>query len=287
MNPANPAWPGQPPNPALPGQPPNPAWPGQSPNPVWPGQSPNPAWPGQPPNPVWPGQPPNPALPGQSPNPAWPGQSPNPVWPGQPNPAWPSPPTNPAWPGQSPNLAWPGQPNQPAPPTWPGQPGQPGAPGWPGPVPQTGPYGVPEPPKPLTVPFEMTLANGVYNKLLITINGEVKPNAELITIDIKKDNDIALHINPRFNDYGKQIIVRNSLIGNRWGPEERECPSFPFIPGKPFELKILCLDSAFKVAVNKSHLLEYKHRILELNKIKTLRIYNDLTLKSVDVETLP
>ncbi|XP_051501956.1 galectin-3b [Myxocyprinus asiaticus] len=226
--------------------------------------------------PVWPGQPANPTWPGQPANPTWPGQPANPTWPGQP--------ANPTWPGQPANPAWPGQPPQP---TWPGQPGQPTAPGWPGPAPQTGPYGAPEQaPKPLTVPFDLPLHSGVYNKMLITINGEVKPNAKLITLNLNKGKDIALHLNPRFSENGKQVIVRNSLIGNQWGREERETPSFPFVAGKPFELKILCTNTEFKVAVNKSHLLEFKHRIRELDQIKGLSIYNDVTLKSVNVETL-
>ncbi|KAA0710895.1 Galectin-related protein [Triplophysa tibetana] len=224
----------------------------------------------------------------QAGGPIWPGQPANPTWPGQPaNPTWPGQPANPTWPGQPANTTWPGQPNQPAQPTWPGQPGQPGAPGWPGPVPQTGPYGVPEQPlKPLTVPFDMSLTNGAYNKMLLTINGEVKPNAKQFTINLYRGKDIALHLNARFNEEGRKVIVRNSMIANQWGQEERQCPSFPFVEGKPFELKILCTDTEFKVAVNKSHLLEFKHRVRDLNQIKSVAIYNDVTLKSVNVETV-
>ncbi|KAL1257561.1 hypothetical protein QQF64_010805, partial [Cirrhinus molitorella] len=98
------------------------------------------------------------------------------------------------------------------------------------------------------------------------------------TVNLTRGNDIAFHLNPRFNEDGRQVIVRNSMIGNQWGREEREHSSFPFVPGKPFELKILCTDTEFKVAVNKSHLLEYKHRIRELNQIKGVTIYNDVTL---------
>ncbi|XDV42866.1 hypothetical protein PO909_011455 [Leuciscus waleckii] len=245
----------------------------------------NPVWPGQPANPTWPGQPANPALPGQPANPGWPGQPANPGWPGQPaNPGWPGQPANPLWPGQPANPAWPGQPNQP---TWPGQPGQPTAPGWPGPAPQTGPYGAPNQiPIALTVPFDLPLQSGAFNKMLITINGEVKPNAKNFTINFNRGNDVAFHLNPRFNESGKQVIVRNSMIGNQWGKEERQLPSFPFAPGKPFEMKILCTDTEFKVAVNKSHLLEFKHRVRELNQIRGLSIFNDVTLSSVNVETL-
>ncbi|XP_050988488.1 galectin-3b [Labeo rohita] len=219
-------------------------------------------------------------------------QAGGPVWPGQPatcptqpaNPTWPGQPANPTWPGQPNQPVWPGQPYQPA---WPGQPQQPTAPGWPGPAPQTGPYGAPDQaPRPLTVPFDLPLQSGAYNKMVITIVGEVKPNAKHFTVNLNRGNDIAFHLNPRFNEGGKQAIVRNSMIGNKWGGEERELSSFPFVLGKPFELKILCTDTEYKVAVNKSHLLEYKHRIRELNQIRGLSVYNDVILNSVNVETL-
>uniref|UniRef100_A0A9J8B1U1 Galectin n=1 Tax=Cyprinus carpio carpio TaxID=630221 RepID=A0A9J8B1U1_CYPCA len=215
-------------------------------------------------------------------------QAGGPVWPGQPaNPTWPGQPANPTWPGQPANPTWPGQPNQPAWPGQPGQPGQPTAPGWPGPAPPTGPYGAPgQAPRALTVPFDLPLQSGIYNKMLITIVGEVKPNAKHFTVNLNRGNDIAFHLNPRFNEDGRQVIVRNSLIGNQWGKEERELPFFPFVQGKPFELKILCTDTEFKVAANKSHLLEFKHRIRDLNQIRALSIFSDVTLSSVNVETL-
>ncbi len=53
-----------------------------------------------------------------------------------------------------------------------------------------------------------------------------------------RGNDIAFHLNPRFNEGGRQVIVRNSMIRNQWGKEERELPSFPFVPGKPFEVSM-------------------------------------------------
>ncbi|KAG7466493.1 hypothetical protein MATL_G00165340 [Megalops atlanticus] len=140
---------------------------------------------------------------------------------------------------------------------------------------------------PLTVPYDLKLPRGVYNKMLITINGEIKPNGKKFTVNLTRGNDIALHFNPRFDDCGKKTIVRNSLVRGKWGKEERELSNFPFVQGKSFELKILCTDDEFKVAVNKSHLLAFKHRVTELNMITDLGIYDDITLSSVAVETLP
>lgn len=50
-------------------------------------------------------------------------------------------------------------------------------------------------------------------------------------------NDLAFHFNPRFNESGKKVIVRNSRINNKWGKEERDLGHFPFTQGQPFEVK--------------------------------------------------
>ncbi|XP_047466151.1 galectin-3b [Mugil cephalus] len=252
-------------------------------------------------NPTWPGQP--------SSNPTWPGGQPssNPTWPGgQPssNPTWPGgqPSSNPTWPGGQPSGGvWPG--GNPSQPTWPSQPSGPG--GWPSPSPGPGPGpgGWPSPspgpgpgPGPaiptapqqsLVVPYKQDLPNGVFDKLLITIVGTIKPNADKITVDLSTSSDLAFHFNPRFNESGRKVIVRNSCIGKKWGKEERDLSNFPFVQGQPFELKLLCTNTEFKVAVNNSHLLEYKHRITNLQSIQRLNIYYDLTLSKVHVETLP
>uniref|UniRef100_A0A3Q2CJJ3 Galectin n=1 Tax=Cyprinodon variegatus TaxID=28743 RepID=A0A3Q2CJJ3_CYPVA len=208
-------------------------------------------------------------------NPAWPGQpAPNPTWPGgQPasNPAWPGgqPASNPAWPGGQPasNPAWPG--GQPASnPTWPGGPSG-GNSMWP------------------VVPYDELLPHGVYDKLLITITGTVKPNADKFTVNLSTPKDVAFHFNPRFNDYGQKVLVRNTCVNNIWGKEEREVQKFPFVPGQPFQMKILCTNKEFRVAVNNSHLLAYQHRVKELQSINKLSILYDVTLSGVEVEKLP
>lgn len=57
-------------------------------------------------------------------------------------------------------------------------------------------------------------------------------------MDLSTDqSDLAFHFNPRFNENGEQVIVRNSLINQKWGPEERQLDFFPFIPGNPFEVR--------------------------------------------------
>ncbi|XP_033931621.1 galectin-3 [Pseudochaenichthys georgianus] len=177
-------------------------------------------------------------------------------------------------------------------PRWPAHPGwpyNPGQSGWPGQTPSNmPPQWLPPTSGPLSVPFNLNLARGVYDKMMMTILGHVKPDAKMFTVNFLKGNDIAFHINPRFSEGGKQVLVRNHKLGERWGPEERELKGpFPFALGSPFEMKILCTPEAFRVAVNNIPLFEFRHRVLELNQINRINILHDVVLTYVNVETLP
>ncbi|KAG7464345.1 galectin-5-like isoform X2 [Solea senegalensis] len=216
-------------------------------------------------NPTWPANP--------SDNPTWPGSGSGDggVWPGgnQGPPAWPSQPSQPGGSGPAPASSWPSQPggSGPAPASsWPSQPGA--------------------NQQSVAVPYTHSL-NGVHNKLMIIINGVIKAKPNMFTVDMYAGEDVAFHFNPRFNERGQKVIVRNSCIRGKWGAEERELANFPFSPGQSFEMKILCTNGEFKVAVNGSHLLEFKHRLKNLNSIRSFGIFNDVTLTSVRTETLP
>ncbi|CAM4685759.1 unnamed protein product [Leuciscus chuanchicus] len=197
-------------------------------------------------------------------------------------------PTHPTQPSSSAEPTCPTNLASSVPPAWHGNPGQPG---WPG---QTPAGGAPQPwpPAPVTapvvVPFNMNFPRGIYDKLMLTIRGQIKPDAKMFTINFLRGNDIALHINPRFNEGGKAILVRNHKLGERWGKEERELLGpFPFVPGHHFEMKILCTFTEFKVVVNNTPTFEFKHRIREVNQIDRINILHDVTLTSVNVDTLP
>ncbi|KAM4529446.1 galectin-3 [Fundulus diaphanus] len=150
------------------------------------------------------------------------------------------------------------------------------------------PHWLPPTSGPMSVPYNLNLARGVYDKMMMTILGYVKPNAKMFTVNFLRGNDIAFHINPRFNEGGKQVVVRNHKVGDRWGPEERDLKGpFPFAPGSSFEMKILCTPETFRVAVNNIPLFEFRHRVRELNQIDRINILNDVVLTYVNVETLP
>uniref|UniRef100_A0A3Q2X9Q2 Galectin n=1 Tax=Hippocampus comes TaxID=109280 RepID=A0A3Q2X9Q2_HIPCM len=201
------------------------------------------------------------------------------------------------WPGGQPAPAgggagwWPGQ----QPPAdggagqWPG--GQPPAAGggqWPSPSKGSGDWPAPSPGTAantsLTVPYNQKIPNGLRSGSVIHIKGSIKPKADKVTVDLSTDCDLAFHFNPRFNESGRKVIVRNSKIGGRWGSEERDLSRFPFTPGEPFELKIECTSSAFVVSVQGSHLLHFKHRGGNPGQIRSLDIYNDLSLSHVSIQ---
>ncbi|XP_055292379.1 galectin-3 isoform X1 [Moschus berezovskii] len=225
---------------------------------AYPGQAPPGAYPGQGPPGAYPGQGPPGAYPGQGPPGAYPGQGPPGAYPG---------PTAPAYPGPTAPGAYPGPGAYPPP----AQPSAPGA------YPAAGPYGIPS--GPLNVPYDLPFPGGIMPRMLITILGTVKPNANRLALDFKRGNDVAFHFNPRFNEDNRKVIVCNSKLNNNWGKEERQMV-FPFESGKPFKIQVLVEPDHFKVAVNDAHLLQYNHRVKNFGEISTLGISGDITLTS-------
>ncbi|XP_066132351.1 galectin-3 [Saccopteryx bilineata] len=235
---------------------PNPqGWPGQWGNqPAGAGGYPGASYPG-----AYPGQAPPAAYPGQAPPAAYPGPAPPGAYPG------------PAPPGAYPGPTAPAYPGPTAPGAYPGQPSAPGA--YPGAGPAGGPTG------PLPVPYELAFHGGVMPRMLVTILGTMKPNANRLALDFKRGNDVAFHFNPRFNEDNKRVIVCNSKLNNNWGQEERQI-AFPFESGKPFKIQVLVESDHFKVAVNDAHLLQYNHRMKNLKEINAVGISGDISLTS-------
>ncbi|KAI4893641.1 hypothetical protein NFI96_001089 [Prochilodus magdalenae] len=133
------------------------------------------------------------------------------------------------------------------------------------------------------VPYVKALPEGLKDQTFITIHGQPESNADRFSINFYKGDDVAFHFNPRFNEDGKEVIVRNSKSGDFWQNEERELSFFPFTPGKPFEIEIICTSSGFTVKVDNYRLLNFSHRMRDIENLTMLVIDGNIILKHVAV----
>ncbi|KAG8449429.1 hypothetical protein GDO86_016179 [Hymenochirus boettgeri] len=138
----------------------------------------------------------------------------------------------------------------------------------------------PKAPVPLSVPCEIPLTAGIIPRLQITICGTISPTARRFGIDLRKGKDIAFHFNPRFDEH-THVVVRNTMVRDVWGSEERKAAKFPFVKGQPFMIQILCEQDHFNVSVNNENFCRYAFRVHELAEIKTVNIGGDVTLSDV------
>ncbi|TRY77569.1 hypothetical protein DNTS_007211 [Danionella cerebrum] len=134
-----------------------------------------------------------------------------------------------------------------------------------------------------TVPFSSTILGGLEPGEMVLIQGCVPSDSQRFQVDLtcgssmKPRADVAFHLNPRFGLW--PYIVCNTLQKERWGREEIH-NLMPFRRGASFEIIILVQKDIFKVAVNGSHLLEYRQR-LDLKKIDTLSISGKVQIQTI------
>ncbi|XP_054565076.1 galectin-9-like [Eptesicus fuscus] len=139
------------------------------------------------------------------------------------------------------------------------------------------PTAYPSPSYPM--PFFTSIPRGLYPSKGITISGTVLPNAQRFHINLRSGNDIAFHMNPRFDEYA---VVRNTQKNNRWGREERGLTqNMPFVRGQAFLVWIKCEGHCLKVAVDGQHLFDYYHRLTNLPAINNLEVGGDVQLTLV------
>ncbi|XP_023009620.3 galectin-8 isoform X1 [Maylandia zebra] len=132
----------------------------------------------------------------------------------------------------------------------------------------------------LSLPYKGSILKGLSPGQHITIKGQVSMYPHSFTVNLRnsRTENIALHLNPRMKS---SVFIRNSYLGESWGQEERELPFFPFSSGEYFEILLLCQPHRFKLAVNGSHLFEFRHRVQDLSSIDQLEIMGDLELTDV------
>uniref|UniRef100_A0A914HA34 Galectin n=1 Tax=Globodera rostochiensis TaxID=31243 RepID=A0A914HA34_GLORO len=130
------------------------------------------------------------------------------------------------------------------------------------------------------VPYESGITGegfGPGKTLLIFGTPEKKGKRFHINL-LKKNGDIALHLNPRFDE---KAIVRNSLIANEWGNEERE-GKIPLEKGIGFDLKVINEEYAFQIFINDERYATYAHRV-EPHDLHGLQIGGDVEITGIQI----
>ncbi|XP_019958385.1 beta-galactoside-binding lectin [Paralichthys olivaceus] len=96
----------------------------------------------------------------------------------------------------------------------------------------------------------------------MTIIGVPKPDATNFALNIgPTDQDIVMHINPRFNAHGDEnAVVCNSYIGGQWCEELRE-GGFPFQLGEEFKIVIEFTPQEFLVTLSDGSIIHFPNRI--------------------------
>ncbi|CAJ0577880.1 unnamed protein product, partial [Mesorhabditis spiculigera] len=143
------------------------------------------------------------------------------------------------------------------------------------------------------VPYESGIAGeGLVPGKTLVIHGTPTKKAKRFNINLlKKDGDIALHFNPRFDEKkglglvcGKLVpggVVRNSLVSGEWGNEEREGKN-PFDKNHGFDLEIRNEEFAFQIFVNGERFCSYAHRV-EPKDIGGLQIQGDIDVTGIQM----
>ncbi|WKX93074.1 hypothetical protein Q1695_010812 [Nippostrongylus brasiliensis] len=130
------------------------------------------------------------------------------------------------------------------------------------------------------VPYESGIASGFGIDKTLLIFGTVEKKAKRFNINLlRRNGDIALHFNPRFDD---KAVIRNALAANEWGNEERE-GKMPFEKGVGFDLAIKNDQYAFQIFVNGERFTSFAHRS-DPNDICGLQIQGDIEVTGIQIQ---
>lgn len=138
-----------------------------------------------------------------------------------------------------------------------------------------------------SIPFVFNIPSDPKVGLIIRIQGRIPYNATRFDVNVANGpritepglSDILFHFNPRFDS---KYVARNTLVNGVWGQEEYANPSnLPFCQNQAFEIMILFEPHEYKVAVDGTHFLEYKHRV-PLNEATTLQILGNVNIFKVE-----
>uniref|UniRef100_A0A3P9MTQ6 Galectin n=1 Tax=Poecilia reticulata TaxID=8081 RepID=A0A3P9MTQ6_POERE len=118
----------------------------------------------------------------------------------------------------------------------------------------------------------------------LTIVGVAKPDATNFAVNIGPDEqDITMHINPRFNAHGDEnAVVCNSYEGGNWCEEVRE-GGFPFQQGEEFKIVIEFTPAEFVVTLSDGSTIHFANRI-GAEKYSVISFEGEARVQSVEIK---
>ncbi|XP_072549330.1 beta-galactoside-binding lectin-like [Salminus brasiliensis] len=96
-------------------------------------------------------------------------------------------------------------------------------------------------------------------------------------------DDLALHINPRFDAHGDQrAVVCNSYQGGSWCQEHRD-GGFPFNQGEEFQIKITFTSEEFNIIMPDGSEIHFPNRQGE-EKYKYLQFDGEVRIQGIQIK---
>ncbi|XP_036408931.1 beta-galactoside-binding lectin-like [Megalops cyprinoides] len=117
----------------------------------------------------------------------------------------------------------------------------------------------------------------------LTITGVPNADATNFAINVGHEQDIALHLNPRFDAHGDQrTIVCNSYQGGRWCDEVRG-GNFPFQPGQEFKIMITFNAEEFQLTLSDGSVIHFPNRPGD-TKYRHLKFEGDARIHGIEIK---
>ncbi|XP_061825021.1 galectin-related protein B [Nerophis lumbriciformis] len=94
----------------------------------------------------------------------------------------------------------------------------------------------------------------------------------------ESEGDVGLQLKVTFTD---KAVQRNARLDGKWGRAENTLSFFPFAPGEPFKMEIVCEHQQFRILVDGQPLCGFSHRLPQLASLTALRVFGDVHLTKV------
>ncbi|KAJ8256622.1 hypothetical protein COCON_G00187740 [Conger conger] len=132
-----------------------------------------------------------------------------------------------------------------------------------------------------TTPHSEPINGGLRHGMYLYFKGTIPSVAKSFAINLQNSgmegSDVALHVNPRF----EESVVFNTCRSGSWEEEERPA-EMPFCKGEDFELLIIVTTEGYQVIANGRQFHFFKHR-MQVEQVSAVNIVGDVSLKPVHI----